>query len=270
MNPDQNGVTARAVLAGAALLGFAVAANGAPCTATSPESRVALLELYTSEGCSSCPPTDRWVSQLPRRGLTSERVVVLGFHVDYWDYIGWPDPYAQRRFSERQRHANTRNGARFVYTPQLMLEGKDYRRGLWRDDFVATLAAINSERPGAHLSLILTPGDGTIDAQAGVTVDDAQSRESADVYLALLENRLGNDVTAGENRGRSLTHDFVVRELAGPYSAQHTPGPEHRFVLGSGWKTADLTVAAFAKRRDSGAVLQALALPYCSVNRSTK
>lgn len=76
-----------------------------------------MLELYTSEGCDSGPSADRWVSALPGRGLGSDRIVVLGFHVDYWDYLGWRDPYAQRVFSDRQRAINARNGTRFVYTP---------------------------------------------------------------------------------------------------------------------------------------------------------
>lgn len=263
MTPQRIGLVPRALLAAGALLWLAAAANASTCTATSADRRVALLELYTSEGCSSCPPTDRWVSELPRKGLTTERVVVLGFHVDYWDYIGWPDPYAQRRFSERQRHASTRTGARFVYTPQLLLDGKDYRRGFWRDDFATTVAAINQGRPGAQLSLTLTPDARAIAARASVTITDPQSRDSADIYLALLEDGLSSHVTAGENSGRRLTHDFVVRELAGPFPAQNAPGLTHRFNLDPAWKTGNLSVAVFAQRRQTGAVLQALALPYC-------
>ncbi len=263
MDKARTPFSARLALALGTLLCLPVVAEATSCTATSGERRVALLELYTSEGCSSCPPADRWVSGLPGRGLTPERVVVLGFHVDYWDYIGWPDPYAQRRFSERQRHVNVRNGARFVYTPQLMLDGKDYRRGFWRDDIAAAVAAINQQRPGARLGLTLAPGNAELEARAEVAVPDPETRSSADVYLALLEDRLGNHVTSGENRGQRLAHDFVVRELAGPFQAQHTPAITHRFKFAPGWKTGDLSVAVFAQVRASGAVLQALALPYC-------
>src|SRR5215218_3837153 len=102
----------------------------AECTATSARHRVPLLELYTSEGCDSCPPADRWISSLASRGYGSDRVVVLAFHVDYWDRLGWPDRFAQTRFTERQRAINDRNRSRVIYTPQLVLNGKDYRRGL--------------------------------------------------------------------------------------------------------------------------------------------
>ena len=93
------------------------------CSATSGAQRVALLELYTSEGCDSCPPTDRWVSALATRGFAGDRVIPLAFHVDYWNYLGWKDPFAQARYTERQRFVNARVRTRTIYTPQLMLDG---------------------------------------------------------------------------------------------------------------------------------------------------
>src|SRR4051812_22348452 len=108
-----------------AVAGFMLIASGAAahaaspfqCSAASGERRVPLLELYTSEGCDSCPPADKWLSELPGRGFGPDRVVALAYHVDYWDYIGWRDPYAQARFSEGQRFVNARNGDRGIYTP---------------------------------------------------------------------------------------------------------------------------------------------------------
>src|SRR5262249_3744705 len=117
-----------------ALTAPAVASGVASCNLESGARRVALLELYTSEGCDSCPPTDRWVSALAGRGLEPSRVVTLGFHVDYWNYLGWSDPFAKADFSARQRVASQRNRATVVYTPQLLLNGADYRRGTFRDD----------------------------------------------------------------------------------------------------------------------------------------
>ena len=132
----------------------------AVCMEVSREHRVPVIELYTSEGCDSCPPADRWVSELPTRGLGPDRIVVLGFHVDYWDKLGWRDPFAQRVFSDRQRAVNARNGARFVYTPQLLLEGKDYRAGFGRDDIVDRIVAMNTRKPGATIMLRLEPPAG--------------------------------------------------------------------------------------------------------------
>jgi hypothetical protein len=231
-------------------------ALAAVCSANSGAQRVALLELYTSEGCDSCPPAERWLNALPARGFASERLIALAFHVDYWNYLGWKDPFAQARFSERQRHANARIRNRTVYTPQLMLDGKDYRRGLSLEALDTDTAAINRSAPGASIRMQLTTAADAINA----AVDVRNAPPSAQVFLALSENRLSNQVTAGENRGKRLEHDAVVRELAGPFA----PGFfKHRIALNPNWKNRDLTVTVFAQDAASGAVLQALALPYC-------
>lgn len=106
----------------------ALAAGG--CAAASGLQRVAVLELYTSEGCDNCPAADAWIRELPAKGLAPPRVIPLAFHVDYWNHIGWRDPYSQARFSDRQRQHGRRRGASFVFTPQLLLNGADYRRAL--------------------------------------------------------------------------------------------------------------------------------------------
>jgi hypothetical protein len=252
------------VLAAAMLFTSGVAA--AQCFAESGERRVPLLELYTSEGCNSCPPADRWVSALPGRGLTHERVVALAFHVDYWNYLGWTDPFSKADYSERQRAASQRNRARFVYTPQLLLNGKDYRRGALRDEFAERVHALNADAARARISLKLaTKSADELSVQGSVFVPDATQRHAARAYLALYQNNLENHVTAGENRGKRLRHDFVVRDLAGPYSldSQGALAFSYRFGLAPGWNTGDLHVAAFVQDQFSGDVLQALALPYC-------
>jgi hypothetical protein len=241
-------------------------AYAAQCSAASVEQRVALLELYTSEGCDSCPPADNWVSGLAARGLLPHRLVVLSFHVDYWNHLGWPDPFAQRKFTERQQDASARNRARFVYTPQLLLDGKDYRRGTLRDDLPERIATLNQRSPGASVKLdIEMAGTSAVAVNASVLVAVAQ-KSTARTYLALYENNLATNVTRGENRGRQLRHDFVVRELAGPF--QSIPGKavevRHTFRLASAWKTKDLHIGAFVQDSTSGEILQALARQACS------
>ncbi|MGH8632371.1 MAG: DUF1223 domain-containing protein, partial [Burkholderiales bacterium] len=132
------------------MLTLATAAQAAPtCEATSASRRVALLELYTSEGCSSCPPADRFMRSLEARGFDSGKVVALAFHVDYWDSLGWRDRFAQPGFSLRQRSAADRAGARFVYTPQFLLDGRDLARGWLSADFASRLASINRQNASA-------------------------------------------------------------------------------------------------------------------------
>ena len=253
-------------------LGFAILLLGAPgvgsageCDATSGARRVPVLELYTSEGCDSCPPADRWIAGLPARGLTPDRVVTLAFHVDYWNHLGWTDPYARAQFSERQRVAARRHEGRFVYTPQLIFNGKDFRRGLMRDDIQERVTAVNREQPAAVIRLARSESaEGPIVARGEVSVESAR-RGGALAWLALYENRLATQVSRGENRGRTLEHDFVVRELAGPYAldGQGTTRFRHEFRADRSWKRGDLHVAAFVQSESSGETLQALVVGRC-------
>ena len=251
-----------------AIIMTAVAASteAATCTAESPAQRVALLELYTSEGCNSCPPTDRWVSELPARGYGPARVVTLAFHVDYWNDLGWPDPFAKAQYSERQRMASRRNGARVIYTPQLLLNGRHYRRGSLFDDFGKRLRAFNRDPARAKIRLRLQ-AEGAADLTVGgsVAVADVLARAGAHAFLALYENNLSSQVTAGENRGKRLRHDFVVRNLAGPFPVDASGFAQlrQRLQLDPGWTRGDLHVAAFVQSERSGDVLQALAMPVC-------
>lgn len=241
-------------------------AGAAQCAAESGARRVALLELYTSEGCDSCPPADRWVSALAARGLEPGRVVTLGFHVDYWNYLGWNDPFAKADFSARQRAAGQRNRASIVYTPQLLLNGADYRRGTFLDDIAGRVNAINQDRPGARIRLKLVTGPAAeVSVQGTIAVPEASRRDGAQAYLAVYENNLASAVTTGENRGKQLRHDFVVRALAGPFPVdlRGEAAFVHRFPLDPAWKSADLRLASFVQSRQSGDVLQALEVPVC-------
>ncbi len=244
------------------LLAVTPATATTSCNATSGAQRVALLELYTSEGCDSCPPADRWVSALPARGFDAQRVVTLAYHVDYWNYLGWADPFAQARFTERQRFANNRIRNRTIYTPQLMLDGKDYRAGLSISDFQQRVTAVNREKPGADIALSTTATAGVLEASAQIRLHRKEPGTS--VFLALIENKLANQVNSGENKGKRLEHDFVVRELAGPFAINTANAPiKHKFRVAPSWKTRDLSVAAFVQTAATGEVLQALALPWC-------
>jgi hypothetical protein len=244
------------LIGAAALTVSATMPAAAECTASSGERRVPLLELYTSEGCDSCPPADRWVSQLPAKGIGADRAVVLAFHVDYWDRLGWTDRFGQARFTQRQRELNDRNRSRIVYTPQLVLNGKDFRRG-GDEDFGRRVGELNRDRARASIRI----GLGSTGDRLSVSgAWSASERGDAQAWLALYENRLASEVKRGENRGKRLEHDFVVRDLAGPFP-QGTLA--HRFTLGREWDRANLGVAAFVQDPKSGDVLQALAKGLC-------
>jgi hypothetical protein len=222
-------------------------------------SRVSLLELYTSEGCNSCPPTDRWVSNLPRPRLVPEKLVVLAYHVDYWNYLGWQDRFSQRRFSERQEELVRSTDLSTAYTPQLILNGRDYRD---RDDLETRIAQIDAQPPSVRLRLDAQRHGDTLQLTAHVE-PLAQGTDRLSLYVAVFENNLETDVKAGENRGRRLRHDYVVRRLIGPTALAHDKPVqwEADIPLARDWKRTDLGVAAFVENRRTREVLQATARP---------
>lgn len=240
----------------ALFLSAAGAAVDARCVAVSGPSRAPLLELYTSEGCNNCPPADRWLSGLRER--KPRDVVPLAFHVDYWNKGGWVDRFSQPAWTQRQSRIAAMHHSPTVYTPQFVLDGRDWRA--WRGD----LPEAGGERAGATLTLRLKPPrHGRLEVNA-----EARMREHPDgtqVSLALYENNLISRVAAGENAGSLLRHDFVVRRLTGPF-----PLPEsgvlrlrEAFVLEADWQPTNLGVAAFIQNAGSGEVYQALRLHLC-------
>jgi len=235
-----------------------VLAHGAACSARSAAHTTAFVELYTSEGCNSCPPADRWLSGIAK-AYSRERVVPLALHVDYWDYIGWKDPYARREFSQRQRRLSQLQRVALVYTPQVVLQGADFRAWSGRE-FDRAVERINARPAAAHLSLAIV---GRTDTALQVKVDARTDvpEESAGVYLAAYESALTSQVSAGENRGRLLTHDYVALEWKGPYALG---GREVEVALLPKAKPADSGVAAFVQNRRTGEVLQALMLGVCT------
>ena len=248
-----------------ALMTLALPAAAAGCKVQSGDKTVALVELYTSEGCNSCPPADRWLSGLAGRGHAPERVVPLALHVDYWDYIGWKDPYAKREFSQRQRRLSQLQRMALVYTPQVVLQGKDFPR--WGSPaFDSAVAAINARPARARIALeIYGAASGGLDAQARARLVDPALAGDAALYLAVYENRLASRVTAGENSGRTLTHDYVVLEWQGPFAFGSNGQVSERRLLALLPKGAPERsgVVGFVQDRRTGEVLQALRLPSC-------
>ena len=250
----------RSLLALLVLFSLVTAAHAQKCTARSGDKTAVLVELYTSEGCNSCPPADRWLSELGRK-YPGELVVPLALHVDYWDYIGWKDPYAKREFSQRQRRLSQLQRAAFVYTPQVLVQGTDFRD--WGGAaFDRAVSRIHARPAGARLELeILSVARDALQVRTQATILDAAQAAEAGVYVAAYENRLESQVTAGENSGRLLQHDHVALEWQGPYA----PGERLlRLPLLPKAKLGDSGIVAFVQSRRTGEVLQTLMLGTCS------
>ncbi len=190
-----------ATLAGAvtAVTAAQAAEPAQACRAASTAIAPPVVELYTSEGCSSCPPADRWLSRL--KG--DPQAVALAFHVDYWDRLGWKDRFASPAYTQRQAQQQASTGARFSYTPQVVIDGAD------RPDWPRASLAVRSERKPAPVAIELARDGGRIVASV-TAAPGAPLRLAA--YWAVTESGHRSAVKAGENEGATLQHDFVVRE----------------------------------------------------------
>ena len=179
-----------------AVMALSVAtAQAAQCTAKSSEKTVAVVELYTSEGCDTCPPVDRWLSSLGSKGFAADRVVPIALHVDYWDYIGWKDTYAREAHSARQRKMAKLARAAMVYTPQVLLQGQDFRR--WHDGgdpvgpFAQAVSKINAQPAKARISLTLnTRRKDTFEVEAVAELLGAAPGPDFALFLGAYENKL--------------------------------------------------------------------------------
>ncbi len=249
-------------LAFVALAGASPLAASAACDVRSGPNTAALVELYTSEGCSSCPPADQQLSRLRQTLDPAAEVVPLALHVGYWDYIGWKDAYAQDGFGERQSWLVRANRQQTVYTPQFFVGGTELRA--WRGGLRELVRQLNT-RPAAadiHLRSRIAPsGVLTLDAEATARAGAGPVA----LYLALAENRLASAVTRGENSGATLAHDHVVRAWIGPVPLVAGAIRLQRYIdLPAAWNRAHLELSAFVQDERSGKVLQALSARQCA------
>ena len=188
-----------------AVLGMSAVAHAATetCTTTSKATVPTVIELYTSEGCNSCPPADQWLSQTvaKTRGVKDNNVIPLAFHVDYWDYIGWRDAFAQPSFSQRQSTLARSGGASGVYTPQVFVNGKDDRS--WTHG-----GGLASATPASVKFNVTSQWQSDAVVLSGKFAD---TNAAIRLRYAVTENGLTTAVKAGENKGETLRHDAVVR-----------------------------------------------------------
>jgi hypothetical protein len=212
--------------------------------ASGPEPTV-MIELFTSEGCNSCPPAEAWLNRFTDHPALWQKFIPLAFHVDYWDYLGWQDRYAQAAYSRRQRHYAERRHVRTVYTPALVANGREWRR-TWS----------NGEPDGGG-------------AAAGVLTVNLQGKQyeatfapakpapaSLQLHLAILGMGLTTEIRAGENAGRHARHEFVV------LAHQQIHADSHRWrgtlpALEADWGATRLALVAWVSRADDPTPLQA-------------
>jgi hypothetical protein len=227
------------------------------CTVSSGPQTTALIELYTSEGCSSCPPADALLGKLP---TDSGQAVPIALHVSYWDYIGWKDSFAQPAFADRQRWQAQKNRGAGVYTPQVFVAGSELAD--WDGSLHSAIRSINAEPARASITLRSSgAGPHVLSLNASVS---APAKGNIAVFLAVTEDSLNTPVRAGENAGRKLHHEHVVRQWLGPIGiAAGQLTVQKNIPLQAGWNPQQLDVVGFVQDMDSGEVLQAVGERVC-------
>jgi hypothetical protein len=252
---------AAALSAAALATVFAVGLGRAP----GPEGPAVpvVVELFTSEGCSSCPPADEVLTELvSSQSVPGAEVIALGEHVDYWDSLGWRDPFSSAAFSARQRAYDSavfKSGQ--VYTPQMVVNGRYEFIGSSMPAARRAIAAAVVDREDLDVMLNVdrvAPGALTIHVEVGPTAD-RRAPATAEVMLAVVENGLVTSVERGENRGRVLHHSAVTRLLTSIGTTESRTGwtGDHRLAVDAAWKTDALALVAFVQERSSRRILGA-------------
>jgi hypothetical protein len=203
----KNGRAGRLALAAiAVLLGATM-----PVSAGSP----VVVELFTSQGCSSCPPADEYLGELTQRG----DIIPLAFHVDYWNYIGWNDPFASKQMTHRQKAYSRALGQRYIYTPEMVVNGTTQEVGSNRRGVEALIEAARKEAQTGPAISLTREDDGKIRLRIGAAAPRAAAaketaaKEMATVWLVKFDREHRTTVAVGENEGRTLTDYNAVRTL---------------------------------------------------------
>jgi hypothetical protein len=236
------------------------------CENYSATSRKQLIELYTSEGCSSCPPADSWLRALVPQLFSADEVVPLAFHVDYWDRLEWRDRFASPLYTSRQSAYSKVSGSSFMFTPQVIIGGRNY--SAWSDNSRVQQGVREALKalPDADIALRLQAvAAGKIGFEISTKLRQGINPRDVHIYAALFQNGLVSDVGRGENSGSRLQHDYVVRELIQSKTIDQSGKLAFRgtFTLPDDARPVAMGVAVFAQDTKTGKVLQAMAAPLC-------
>ena len=247
---------------------FILLLGGVMLAGDSTQPTPIIVELFTSEGCSSCPPADTLLQHLVDARIPNVLVVALGEHVDYWDHQGWKDRFSSASLTERQRQYAARFNVDSIYTPQMVIDG---RAELVGSDAAAARRAIDRAAAAPHGRVqIAASGDAVLDVTVTTSNLPAIARgDRADVVLVITEDGLTSNVTRGENHGRVLSHAAVVRQLtiAGEAGGPPASSVRTRATLARDWRRDRLTLIAFVQERRSRAILASAAVNVGTIPR---
>jgi hypothetical protein len=257
---------------GIVLVLLGLAGCGAARAAAAPWRRVVLVELFTSQGCSSCPAADAFVRELPALGFGKDKVVPLTFHVDYWDGLGWKDRFAKPEFTARQewyarstglRSPAGETGLQGLYTPQMIIDGVVHLSGRRRQEALREMERAATAPPLFDLAPTVAIQGSSLEVSVGLReTRGITARPDWRLRAALTARRARTPVTRGENAGETLDEAAVVRGLSDPVDVP-APGTKARLRLTKpddvAWEDLDVVVFAQAKTGAVAAAIQVAA-----------
>lgn len=259
MNLTRLWIFALIALFAIALIGTLSPKSSANSAASTGKRVPVIVELFTSEGCSDCPPADALLQRLEaNQPVAGAEIIVLGNHVDYWNHDGWTDRFSTKELTQRQQDYGTSFNLDSVYTPQMVVDGKAEFNG--QDESRAKKAittAIND--PKANVSIARV--DGSPESPLNIQIDSIPASKKAEVFLAITEDHLQSNVGKGENTGRTLNHSGVVRELRTIGTVEgNSFSAQPKLKLDASWKRPDLRAIAFVQDAKTRHILGAASI----------
>jgi hypothetical protein len=227
-----------------------------------PGKRTIIVELFTSEGCSSCPPADALLKTLSeRQPVPGMEIIALEEHVDYWDHLGWKDPFSSAEFSERQNEYAKVFGNSGVYTPQMIVDGQIEFVGSRAGEARETIQKAASQ-PKVTIQLIPTDGSTSGNAAYDIKITDPSNLRQGrgtELWVAITEKGLHTDVKAGENSGEHLQHAAVVRTIhkANSFSSPNGYQTHIALKINPSWQRENLSFVAFTVDKNSRKIIGA-------------
>ena len=207
----------------------------------------ALIELFTSEGCSSCPPADEALEEIQKK-YNDKDVLVLSYHVDYWNKLGWKDIFSDVSFTQRQEYYSNIFRLNNIYTPQVVVNGKKEFLGSDKSKLISSIEEQLNEKPAASIRLnIVQNTEGKIDVHYSAEGIDAKKEQA---ILVLVQKMATNEIKKGENKGRTLHHINIVRNIFYLPLKEKTTS----FTLPTGLQKEDVFVAGFIQDKRSGSI----------------
>jgi hypothetical protein len=220
-----------------------------------------LVELFTSEGCSSCPPADAWLKKIDAsQPIPGAQAIVLSEHVDYWNHDGWKDPFSSSFFTDRQNAYVRALGGSSPYTPQLIVNGAtELQLSNPAQVTQAFSKAAKATQLPVSISALSVAGDSPVVLRAHIDADGAASKHNADVYAVIALNQAESQVLKGENGGRHLTHAAVALDLVrvGKLEKGKPFSQDFQTKLKAGVDSKNLRLIVFVQESGPGEVLGA-------------